>query len=624
MRICYFGTYEKNYPRNRNIINGLKMNGVEVIECHESLLEKIEDKTSLNLQVKIKMGIKAIKAYTKLIIKRIKLPKIDFVVVGYMGQLDMIIARIIFPGKKIIFNPMISLYDTVITDRKMSDNLIVKKFFFFLDKISCGLADKVILDTPEHAEYFQKNFNIPSEKIDYVYIGADENIFYPSANEKNINEKFNILFYGKFTPLQGIENIIKAAKILEKNFDIQFEIIGKGQTHKEITGLSKKLGLKNVNFIDWVDFKNLAQKINGADVCIGGHLGISDKSQRVVANKVFQMIAMQKPTIISNSPASTSAGFVNNKNAIFCPGNDPQKLADAIINLKNNNVFKNYIAKNGYELFKNNFSLANTGDRFKEILEENLKNKGWVSTPAYKIRKKIILNYLKGRETKIRNFLEIGVGGGDLIKDLEQISVTGEGIDISSEAINEIKKLHSNKIKIYQKNFFDMEEENKYDLIIGLELIEHLPDDLRALKKINELLKNKGLIIISVPAHKKKWSILDVWAGHYRRYEKRNLIEKLEKQNFKIKKLYNYGFPLLNILLFIRKKIMDPDSAKGSLENNTKKSGIDRGLEKKFKFFFNDFFIFPFYMLQKLFLLANLGPGYIVIAQKNEPKTAND
>ena len=37
MRVCYFGTYRAEYSRNQIMIEGLRRNGVEVIECHETL-----------------------------------------------------------------------------------------------------------------------------------------------------------------------------------------------------------------------------------------------------------------------------------------------------------------------------------------------------------------------------------------------------------------------------------------------------------------------------------------------------------------------------------------------------------------------------------------------------------
>ena len=44
LRVCYFGTYRANYNRNQMMIAGLRLNGVEVIECHATLWHGIEDR----------------------------------------------------------------------------------------------------------------------------------------------------------------------------------------------------------------------------------------------------------------------------------------------------------------------------------------------------------------------------------------------------------------------------------------------------------------------------------------------------------------------------------------------------------------------------------------------------
>ena len=47
MRVCYFGTYRVRYSRNQIMIEGLRRNGVEVIECHEELWRGIEDRVEV-------------------------------------------------------------------------------------------------------------------------------------------------------------------------------------------------------------------------------------------------------------------------------------------------------------------------------------------------------------------------------------------------------------------------------------------------------------------------------------------------------------------------------------------------------------------------------------------------
>jgi glycosyltransferase involved in cell wall biosynthesis len=622
MKICYFGTYEKNYPRNKNVIEGLKINKVEIIECHEPLLDDIEDKINISIFTKIIILFRISKSYLKLVIKKFRLPKTDAVVVGYIGQLDMILARILFPTKKIFFNPMISLYDTMINDRKVSKNFLIKKIFYLLDKTSCLLANKIILDTPEHAKYFIDKFNLSEKKVEYVYIGADDNIFYPIIKAKK-DHNFKVLFYGKFTPLQGIDNLIKTANILKKEKGIKFKIIGTGQTYKEIRDLNNKLRLNNITFVDWVPYKDLPKEINNADICIGGHFGLGKKAIRVVANKVFQIIAMRKPVIISNSPSSKSAGFIDMNNSVFAEINNPQDIANKILLLKENNELAEKIQNNGYKLFKEKFSPSKTGKKFKFIMKNKLKKEKWNDSFGYRIRKKITFEDLVDKISKNNYFLDIGLGGGRLCLDLAKKGFYGEGIDISEKAVEiaknklELEKFN-NQVNVRVDDIFKLDESKKFDLIFAFEVIEHIQDDKKAIEKINNLLNKNGYFIFSVPAHQKKWSVLDEWAGHFRRYERGQFEELLNGTNIEIVNIYNYGFPLINILRFIQIKTINKKNIATSKEENSKKSGIDRSSGERFKFLFNDLVLLPFYLIQKNFIKKDLSPAYLIIAKKNK------
>jgi glycosyltransferase involved in cell wall biosynthesis len=365
--VMYFGTYEKNYPRNRIMIKGLQRNDIEVIECHLPLWEKSEDKTGKFFKSKTKIILNLIKNYSKLIKIYKKSKKSDTIIVGYPGQFDMILARILAPRKKIIFNPMISMYDTIVLDRKLfKKKSIPAKLTLILDKLSCKLANKVILDTPEHARYFEKEIKVNKKKLRVVPVGADDDIFTPLKVEKN--DEINILFYGKFTPIHGIEYILKAAKILETNPKIKFTIIGKGQTHKKILELYNQLNLKNIKFIDWVPYDKLPIEINKSDICLGGHFGLGDKAGRVIPNKTFQMIATKKPVIVSNSIASKEGGLINNKNSLFCERGNTKEIVDKINKLIQDKKLSQDISENGYNIYKEKYSIDAIGKKTKELI----------------------------------------------------------------------------------------------------------------------------------------------------------------------------------------------------------------------------------------------------------------
>jgi glycosyltransferase involved in cell wall biosynthesis len=372
LSVCYFGTYEKNYPRNSIIIKGLKRNNVDVTECHVPFWEKTEDKTGKFFKSKFKIALNILKAYTKLIKKYRKSKKCDVIMVGYLGQFDMFLARLLAPRKKIIFNPMISLYDSLVFDRKLfKKGSLMANLSLLLDKISCKLASIVILDTREHARYFNRELKVKKRKLGVIPVGADNDVFSPSKKQQN--SKINIIFYGKFTPIHGTEYIIKAAKELEKDNAIQFTVIGKGQNYEKDMKLVEKLKIKNINFIDWIPYSDLPKILADSDICLGGHFGKGNKAKRVIANKTFQMMSMKKPVIVSNSMASIEGGLQDEYNCIFCNTGDEKEIVNSINKIIKNKKLADKISKNSYELYKNNYTIEKIGERTKNIIKKILK-----------------------------------------------------------------------------------------------------------------------------------------------------------------------------------------------------------------------------------------------------------
>jgi len=251
-------------------------------------------------------------------------------------------------------------------------------------------------------------------------------------------------------------------------------------------------------------------------------------------------------------------------------------------------------------------------------MDNNLNKKDtWIPTPRYLCRKDVVLSFLDNIEHG--KFLEVGMGSGDLILDLAKRKYEGMGTDLADKSVQmareKLKNIDS-KIRVEKKDLFDII--GSFDIVIILEVIEHIEDDKKALKKIYELLNKGGHLIISAPAHKKDWSFAsDELAGHYRRYEKNGIKSKLEEVGFRVLKLYNYGFPIANIAAPIRNYLMIKDHSSGKYEKmNTIQSGTDRNSQKKFAFLINSFTMAPFLFLQKFFFDKDWGDGYIALAKK--------
>ncbi|MFX1515706.1 MAG: class I SAM-dependent methyltransferase [Promethearchaeota archaeon] len=73
-----------------------------------------------------------------------------------------------------------------------------------------------------------------------------------------------------------------------------------------------------------------------------------------------------------------------------------------------------------------------------------------------------------------------------------------------------------------------------FDIVIALEVIEHVPNVQQSFSEIRRVLKKKGLLIFSTPIHQKLWTHFDSLAGHLRRFDPIELLEMVYKNNFQL------------------------------------------------------------------------------------------
>ncbi len=331
MKVCYFGDFDPEYSRNKVIIKGLQENGIEVIFCNtqgKNILKKIFDLWKKS---------------------RKERQKCDITFVGYSDSRFLVLLAKMLGHKNVVWDAFYSLYDSWVFDKKIVGKYALKAFFYwFLDWFNCILSKKILLDTSEHIRYFSETFHISKNKFVRVFVGSIANT---TLNDKKNDQTniFRVFFYGKFIPLQGVEYIIKSAHILENQPDIHFQILGSGQTYEENIELARSLGVKNIEFIPKVNYKELLVYISKADICLG-IFGNTEKTKRVIPNKVYDAMAMEKPVITADTKAIREL-FTDGKDISLCNIADANDIALKILELKKDKEKMFRIAKNGHILF---------------------------------------------------------------------------------------------------------------------------------------------------------------------------------------------------------------------------------------------------------------------------------
>jgi len=247
----------------------------------------------------------------------------------------------------VVFDPLISKYMTNIKDYKKYSKLGYESLrSLYRDFRSSMKADFLIFDTLAHRDYFIKKYKIPVDKTGIVYVGANTKDFDKNAELKKVpNAKFRVGFVGNFIPLQGVLNILAAAKLLKEEKDIEFILIGDGYEYQQAIEFKEKHSLEQVIFEGRVDYSNLDSYINSFDICLG-IFGNTLKSNVVIPNKVFNYASCSQ-AVLTMETKSVKEVFKHGENIYLCKA-EAEDIANSIENLKANPGLRKKLGENGF------------------------------------------------------------------------------------------------------------------------------------------------------------------------------------------------------------------------------------------------------------------------------------
>jgi len=173
-----------------------------------------------------------------------------------------------------------------------------------------------------------------------------------------------------------------------------------------------------------------------------------------------------------------------------------------------------------------------------------------------KWRHPVLLSQLKRAHLWGELGLNVGCGHGLVASMVERdLGIRIDGCDLHRDAL---RRAERGKGRLLLYNMFDRNPEmlRAYDLLLLMDVIEHVEDDLEFIRVSLEHLKPGGIIAINVPAHMKLYSRYDEVAGHKRRYSVRNIRMLFSKTNVTPINIAQWGMLLLPALL-LRKVILN-------------------------------------------------------------------
>jgi glycosyltransferase involved in cell wall biosynthesis len=372
LRVCYFGTYRAEYSRNLIMIEGLRQNGIEVVECHARLWQGIEDRVQVASGgwLRFEFLRRTAGACWRLLRAYRQVGDYDVMVLGYPGQLDAYVGRLLtwIRRKPLVLDVFMSIY-LIAQERGLTQrHRLTGRFLYRLEKLALRLPDLLVQDTAEYVEWLHEVYGLDKNRFRLVPTGADERIFTAQEPERRDDSAFLVLYYGTFTPNHGVEYIVEAAALLKDRPEIQFKLIGDGPTKASVTARVQEHGLTNVILVGWMDQLELLSEANKADLHLGA-FGTTPQSTMTVQNKIYEGLAMRRCVVTGDSPTVRNA-LVHGKQAWLCERANPESLARSILMLSERPALRERIAERGHARFLTEYSTAVLGARFGDQLRK--------------------------------------------------------------------------------------------------------------------------------------------------------------------------------------------------------------------------------------------------------------
>lgn len=225
----------------------------------------------------------------------------------------------------LLFDPLISAYDKQVFEKnKLHQGSGRAQRLRRWERGMFQSADIVLADTAAHALFFEEELGADPARVFVVPVGAEEELFKSQPYQQK-NRPLEVLFYGSFIPLQGVDVIVEAAKLTP---EINWTLLGQGKLLESCMNAAS--GARNIRFEGWVPYNDLPQRIGRADILLGV-FGITPKAKRVIPNKVYQALACSRPVITLDSPVySNGLREMNTGGMAWVPAGDARALSDRV------------------------------------------------------------------------------------------------------------------------------------------------------------------------------------------------------------------------------------------------------------------------------------------------------
>jgi 2-polyprenyl-3-methyl-5-hydroxy-6-metoxy-1,4-benzoquinol methylase len=167
-------------------------------------------------------------------------------------------------------------------------------------------------------------------------------------------------------------------------------------------------------------------------------------------------------------------------------------------------------------------------------------------------RRQVLLGVLDRfvKPGKGKRILDVGCGTGTMLGYLARYG-EAQGMDADEEAIRFCNERGVTNVQLVPAGEMPFED-NTFDVVTMLDVLEHIDDDRGTLGDLYRVLKPGGSLLISVPAYKFLWGAQDEISNHKRRYVAAQLKARMEEAGFRVRKLSYFNTLLFPPIALVR------------------------------------------------------------------------
>ena len=352
MTVCFFGAYDRGYPRNRILREGLARAGVHVLEAH------VRER-------------RAVFRYPELAASFARrVDGAEVLLVPEFRHKDVPLARLLKGRRLLVFDPLVSRHDTLVNDWRIHGRASPQaRWNEHIDRWTLSLADLVLCDTWAHGALYE-SLGASRERMARVLVGAEEAFFRipPVRTDRAVR----VVYLGGFLPLHGVHQVIEALALLERARPAlpRFEVTmaGKGIDFESAQALADAERLHHVEFPGAIPYGDAPRVLADAHIVLGA-FGAGDKAGRVIPHKVYQGLAAGRAVLTGDGPGLREA-FEPGVHLVAVPRGDPQAIARALRELITSATLRENLAREGRSRAIEIASPERIGASLKQAIEQ--------------------------------------------------------------------------------------------------------------------------------------------------------------------------------------------------------------------------------------------------------------